>query len=141
VIDFLADTAGFGVSAAAAIVPEVTRSNAECTSLIKDGRSLAGTELLLTYAETMSAASSMKLLELEVSLMALDIPEEKVSPVVYGLNSDDLLYTPSGKTGQTKALLSDFANQLSRTSDPFKGNAWFPQVAMHTLYCTEGKNR
>jgi hypothetical protein len=39
---------------------------------------------LLTYAETMSAASSMKLLELEVSLMALDIPEEKVSPVVYG---------------------------------------------------------
>ena len=76
VTDFLADTAGFGVSAAAAIVPEVTRSNAECTSLINDGRSLAGTELLLTYAETMSAASSMKLLELEVSLMALDIPEE-----------------------------------------------------------------
>jgi hypothetical protein len=139
VIDFLADTAGFGVSAAAAIVPEVTRSNAECTSLIKDGRSLAGTELLLTYAETMSAASSMKLLELEVSLMALDIPEEKVSPVVYGLNSDDLLYTHGGKTGQTKALLSDFANQLSRTSDPFKGNAWFPQVAMHTLYCIEAK--
>jgi hypothetical protein len=60
----------------------------------------------------------MKLLELEVSLMALDIPEEKVSPVVYGLNSDDLLYTHGGKTGQTKALLSDFANQLSRTSDP-----------------------
>jgi len=37
----------------------VTRSNAECTSLIKDGRSLAGTELLLTYAETMSEASSI----------------------------------------------------------------------------------
>jgi hypothetical protein len=50
--------------------------------------------------------------------MALDIPGEKVSPVVYGLNSDDLLYTHGGKTGQTKALLSDFANQLSRTSDP-----------------------
>jgi hypothetical protein len=101
VTDFLAGTAGFGVSAAAAIVPEVTRSNAECTSLIKDGRSLAGTELLLTYAETMSAASSMKLLELEVSLMAFDIPEEKVSPVVYGLNSASLSYT-HGKTGQTK---------------------------------------
>ena len=118
-IDFLAGTAGFGVSAAAAIVPEVTRSNAECTSLIKDGRSLAGTELLLTYAETMSAASSMKLLELEVSLMALDIPEEKVSPVVYGLNSDDLLYTHGGKTGQTKALLSDFCESTFKNFRPF----------------------
>jgi hypothetical protein len=48
VIDFLAGTAGFGVSAGTIAVPEVTRSNAECTSLIKDGRSFAGTELLLT---------------------------------------------------------------------------------------------
>jgi hypothetical protein len=34
--------------------------------------------------------------------MALDIPEELVSPVVYGSNSDDLSYTRGGKTGQTK---------------------------------------
>lgn len=60
-------------------------------------------------------------------------------PVVYGSNSDDLLYTRGGKTGQTKALLSDFANQLSRTSDPSKGNSLFPQVATHTLYCIEAK--
>ena len=33
--------------------------------------------------------------------MALDIPEEKVSPVVYGSNSDDLSYTHGGKTYQT----------------------------------------
>jgi hypothetical protein len=71
--------------------------------------------------------------------MALDIPEKKVSPVVYGLNSDDLLYTHGGKTGQIKALLSDFANRLSRTSHPSKGNAWFPQVAIRTLYCIESK--
>ena len=82
--DFLAGTAGFGVSAVAAIVPEVTRSNAECTSPIKDGRSLAGTELLLTYAETMSAASSIKLLELEDFTHGARYPEEKVSPAVYG---------------------------------------------------------
>ena len=118
-IDFLAGTAGFGVSAAAVIVPEVTLGNAECPALIKHGRSLAGTELLLTYAETMSTASSMKLLELEVSLMALDIPEEKVSPVVYGLNSDDLLYTHGGKTGQTKALLSDFCESTFKNFRPF----------------------
>jgi hypothetical protein len=136
VTDFLAGTAGFGVSAAAAIVPEVTRSNAECTSLIKDGRSLAGTELLLTYAETMSAASSMKLLVLEVSLMALDIPEEKVSPVVYGLNSDDLSYT---QNRPNKALLPDFCESTFKNSDLSKGNAWFPQVAMHKLYCIEAK--
>jgi hypothetical protein len=40
--------------------------------------------------------------------MALDIPEEKVWPVVYGLNSDDLLYTHGDKTGQTKALCKRF---------------------------------
>jgi hypothetical protein len=36
--------------------------------------------------------------------MALDIPEELVSPVVYGLNSDDLSYTHGGKTGQTSSF-------------------------------------
>jgi hypothetical protein len=44
----------------------------------------------------------MKLLELEVSLMALDIPKIKVLPVVYGSNSDDLSYTHRGKTSHTK---------------------------------------
>ncbi len=71
--------------------------------------------------------------------MALDIPEEMVSPVVYGFNSDDLSYTHGGKTGQTKLLLAIFANRLSRTFTLSKRNAWFPQVAVHTLYCIDAK--
>ncbi len=73
--------------------------------------------------------------------MALDIPEEMVLPVVYGLNSDYLSYTRGGKTGQTKLLLAIFANRLSRSSCLFKRNAWFPQVAMQALYCIDAKKR
>ena len=48
VIDFFTGTAGFGASATTGATPLVTRSKAECTSLINAASSDAGTELLLT---------------------------------------------------------------------------------------------
>src|SRR6202022_5124300 len=38
-----------------------------------------------------------------------------------------------------KALLTDFCESTFKNSGLSKGNAWFPQVAMHTLYCIEAK--
>jgi hypothetical protein len=32
-----------------------------------------------------------------------------------------------------------FCESTFKNSDLSKGNAWFPQVAMHTLYCIEAK--
>jgi hypothetical protein len=70
--------------------------------------------------------------------MALDIPEEKVSPVVYGLNSDDY-HIPMAARPAKQSSFNRFCESTFKNSDLSKGNAWFPQVAMHTLYCFEAK--
>jgi hypothetical protein len=61
VTDFFTGTAGsnFGVSSRTGLL---TFWSAACTLLMRAGRSATGTELLLTNAETISAANSMYLL-------------------------------------------------------------------------------
>jgi hypothetical protein len=59
VIDLLTAIAGFAGSAEISLCPLETRSNAVCTWLISDEMSPAATGLLLTYAETMPAVSSI----------------------------------------------------------------------------------
>src|SRR6202030_2758281 len=61
VIDFLTAMAGFTGSPVVSLCPLETRSNAVCTWLISEEISPAATALLLTYADTMPAVSSMKL--------------------------------------------------------------------------------
>jgi hypothetical protein len=70
-IERLTGTAGLSGSAGAAAWPPDTRLSAEWICPIKAGMSALGTELLLTYAETMFTVSCMKLLSPELSIIDL----------------------------------------------------------------------
>jgi hypothetical protein len=70
----LTEIAGLGGSLGTSPCPLDTRVRAECTCPIKAGKSAVGTELLLTYAETIDAVSSMNVPPAMLSLIAVFLP-------------------------------------------------------------------